>query len=183
MITSTIETADTVFASSVIAHVGESGTLVDVLAVDVSVSFGTQFLKRGRARFRTRIASVTPGFADAVTANALEVMTLQLFGANAVTIVKVTRLLTLIDASSGRLVECQSRWAGAGERTFRVDADASTFANARVQVALVDVRASLAVHFGVTDGTVTFDRVAHFAWTSPRQTHRTAALGFQCESR
>lgn len=92
MITSTIETADTVFASSVIAHVGESGTLVDVLAVDVSVSFGTQFLKRGRARFRTRIASVTPGFADAATANALEVMTLQLFGANAVTIVKVTRL-------------------------------------------------------------------------------------------
>ena len=106
MITSTIETADTVFASSVIAHVGESGTLVDVLAVDVSVSFGTQFLKRGRARFRTRIASVTPGFADAATANALQVMTLQLLGANAVTIVKVTRLLTLIDASSGRLVEC-----------------------------------------------------------------------------
>lgn len=126
---------------------------------------------------------MTPGFADAATADALQVMTFQLLGADAVTIVEIARLLTLIDAASGRLVQRQSRWAGAGERSFRVDADAAAFANARIQIAFVDVSASLAVHFCVTDWAVALDRVAHFAGTSPRQSHRTAALGFQCQTR
>lgn len=169
MVTTAVETADTVLAAAVIAHVGEGRALVDVLAVDVAVAFWAEFLEGGRARLGARVAGVAPGFADAAAADAPQVVALQLLGADAVAVVEVAGLLALVDAPGGRLVQRQSRRAGAGEGSLRVDADAAALANARVQVALVDIRARLAVHFGVADRAVALDRVAHLARTAPGQ--------------
>lgn len=179
MVTAAVETSDAVLTAAVIAHVGEGRALVDVLAVDVAVAFWAEFLEGGRARLGARVAGVAPGFADAAAADAPQVVTLQLLGADAVAVVEVAGLLALIDAPGGRLVQRQSRRAGAGEGSLRVDADAAALADARVQVALVDVRARLAVHFGVADRAVALDRVAHLARTAPGQADRAAALGFQ----
>jgi len=45
LVTSTREAANAVFTTSVITHVGELDTLVDVFAVDVAVTFGAQLLE------------------------------------------------------------------------------------------------------------------------------------------
>ena len=183
LITATGETSDTVLAPTVLAHVEKVGTFVDILSIDVTVTFGTEFFESDGARFGTRIARVTPRFTDAATADALEIVTLKFLGADTVTVFEVARLLALIDAPCGRVIERQSRWASAAERSFRVDANATAFTDARIEVAFIDVGARLAVHFGVADGTIAFDRVAHLARTAPRETDRTAALGFQCQTR
>ena len=183
LVAPTRETTDAVFAATVVAHVGECSAFVDIFAVDVAVSFWTKFFESDRARFWTRIASVAPSFADTATTNTLEVMALQFLGADAVSVVEVTRLLTLIDAARAGLVQCQTGRASASEGTFRVDTDSAAFANARIQIAFVNVRASLAVHLGVTDRAVAFDRVAHFAWASPCQADRATTFGFQRQSR
>lgn len=176
MVTPARETTDAVLTPAVIAHVGESGTLVDILTINVTMSFGTKFFESYRSWFRTRVASVAPSFADAATADALQIVALQLLGTDAVSVVEVARLLTLIDAASARLVQCQTRWTGAREGSFGVDADTATFANAGIEVAFVDVSACLAVDFGVTDGTVALNRIAHLARTTPSQSDGTAAL-------
>lgn len=62
-------------------------------------------------------------------------------------VVKVAELLALVDAACGRLVERQYWMAGTFKGSIRVDAEAAAFADARVQVALIDVRARLAVHW------------------------------------
>ena len=53
LITATGETADTVLAPSVLAHVGKVGTFVDILSVDVTVTFGTEFFESDCTRFGT----------------------------------------------------------------------------------------------------------------------------------
>ena len=104
LIAATRETSDTVLTSTVFAHVGKVGTFVDILSVDVTVTFRAEFFERNRTRFGTRIARVTPRFTDATTADALEIMALKFLGADTVTVFEVARLLALIDAPSGRLI-------------------------------------------------------------------------------
>ena len=166
-----------------IAHIRESGTLVNIFSIDVTVPFRTELFEGGRSGLGARVAIVAPRFADAATADALQVVALELLHADAVPVVEVARLLALVDAPSARVVERESRRAGAAERSFRVDADTAAFADARVQVALVHVRASFAVDLCVTDRTVALDRVAHLARAAPRQADGATAFGFECHAR
>lgn len=62
-------------------------------------------------------------------------------------VVEVAELLALVDGACGRLVERQYRMAGTFKGSIRVDAEAVAIADARVQVALIDVRARIAVHW------------------------------------
>lgn len=62
-------------------------------------------------------------------------------------VVEVAELLVLVDGACGRLVERQYRMAGTFKGSIRVDAEAVAIADARVQVALIDVRARIAVHW------------------------------------
>ncbi len=140
------EASYAVLAAAVGAHVGEAGALVDVLTVDVAVAFGAQLVEGRRARLGARVAGQAPGLADGAAAGALQVVALDLFGADAVPVLQVARLLALVDALGARGVQRQARRAGARERAVRVDAQAAALANARVQVALVHVRARFAVH-------------------------------------
>lgn len=126
---------------------------------------------------------MAPSFADTAAADAFQIMSLQFFGADAVTVVQVAGLLALVNAPGACFVQCQTGRAGARERSLGVDADAAAFANARIQVTFVDVGARFAVDFGVADRTVAFDRVAHLARAAPRQTDRTATLGFERQPR
>ena len=146
LVTATGEAADAVLAASIVTHVGEVSAFVDIFAVDVAGAFRTQFFESGCSRFWTRVATVSPGFADGAATDALQVVTFDLFGADAVPVVQVTRFLTLVDAARSSFVQGQSGWTGAGEGSFRVDTDAASFTNARIQVAFVDIRACFAVH-------------------------------------
>lgn len=113
-----------------VTHFGECRAFVNVLTVDVAVTFRAQFLESRRAWFRAGITSMTPCFTNTTTANTLEVMTPQFLGADTMSIIEVTGLLTLIDTTCGGVVERQSRWASTSERTFRVHANTASFANA-----------------------------------------------------
>ncbi len=183
LVAATREATDAVFAATMVAHVGECCTFIDIFSVDVTVPFGAELLESDRARFWARIASVTPCFTDTATTNALQVVSFQLFGTNSVSVVEVARLLALIDTTGSSLVECQTRRTSARERSLRVDANTTAFANARVQIAFVDVRARLAVHLSVADGAVALDRVTHFARASPCQPDGTTTFRFKGESR
>jgi hypothetical protein len=146
LVTATGEATDAVLAASIVTHVGEVSAFVDVFAVDVAGAFRTQFFESGCSRFWTRVATVSPSFADGAAAHALQVVPFDLFGADAVPVVQVTRFLTLVDAARSSFVQGQSGRTGTGERTFRVDTDAASFTNARIQVAFVYIRACFAVH-------------------------------------
>ena len=139
------EAADAVLAAAVLAHAGKVGALVDVLAVDVAVPLGTELFEERRARLGARVARVTPRFADRAAADALQVVAFELLGADAVTVFQVARLLALVDAAHARRVQRQAGRAGARERSFRIDTNAASFADARVQIAFVDVGARFAI--------------------------------------
>ena len=115
LVAATGKAADAVLAASVIAHVGKLGALVDVFAIDVAVTLGAEFFESSRPGFGTRIAAETPGFADGAAADALQIVTVQIFGTDSVAVVQIAGFLALVDAACPRVIQGQSWWTRAGE--------------------------------------------------------------------
>lgn len=146
LVTAARETSDAILTAAVFTHVRELRAFVDVFAVDVTVTFGTKFLEGNRSWFGTRVASMTPRFSDGATADALQIVALHFLGADAVPVVKETRFLALVNTARSCVVQGQSWRTRAAEGSFRVDAYAAAFANARVEIAFVNICARFAVH-------------------------------------
>ena len=125
---------------------------------------------------------MTPSFSDAATADALQIMPIQFFCADSVPMLHVTRLLTLINASSGRIIQSETGRTSTCKGSFSIDADPTSFTDSRVEVAFIDVRARFPVYFCVADGAFTFHGVAHLAWTTPSQSDGATTLGFEGQS-
>lgn len=80
-----------------------------------------------------------------------------------------------------RRVQGKARWAFASIRTVGINAS-TAFADSGVELALVDVRATFAVHFCVALRALAEGVIADFARTAPSHADRTAALRTQGQS-
>jgi len=170
------ERADRVPAASILAHSRQSA-LVDVPAVDETWTLGTQFQMSRGAGARTRLASTAPSFSYGAAAGVFVEESLQLSAAGALVVVDEAGLRPAIDAVSLGRVQRESWRTLAGEGALGVDARSSALADARFQLALVDVDARFAVQFGESALAVAGFGVASLAGTSPRQSHGAAAFG------
>lgn len=80
-------------------------------------------------------------------------------------------------------VQGETWWTFAAIRAVRVDASAATLADSAVELAFVDVLATLAVHLRVALRTFAESVIADFARTAPSHSDRATTLRAQRHSR
>jgi hypothetical protein len=165
-----------VLAASVLTHPRKFGALVDVFPIDEAWTFGAQLQVRLGPWSGTRFAFFSPPPTNSRTTTKILVEeAVDGTGTLAVFVAHVALFLSYVQTERSCFIKGKSRGTSAGEAPVGVDASASS-ANVGVQIALVDVRASFAVDFGVAFGTVALVAVASYARGTPRDSYRTTTL-------